>query len=703
MTALPPTSASPTDSLQPLFSLSRHLFFLRCSFLAEGPHNMGQANSSGASEPRPRRRARPSSWAPSLLNRPLQAEGDNVPELVNAPLDYSNSGAQRRNPLRRFSSLYGRQDAGSSGRDDAPPTRSRTRLSRARSSLSSMTDFLHSRPSISSRRTEPVYHAGVPTANTAARATLTHSNSDSGPFLPRVQIPDLDLDLDGLLRSASTMDRLDAQRPRPLAPLSPLRRDGRALPTIPSQRRLRNMMNPSRRRRSIWGDEDPMENIERLRRGEDQADVLSRLLSLAAAATAASLVGDDNPAATRDGTFDTFLQSLQNGSIASALRNNEGGENHGSPGGNQQPLNFFRMFRFGSNIEDRRSNRRGSRGSSSGPNNLDGEEDEGRMVPIIIVGIRSINPGTNTGQDDSNIPPFIDALSSFPTPPISPGDNDHILRPPQNGTRFSHRRRASMGGFNFPSNYDSQRHHRGHNSERQRPWSSFTESPPGPLPPPSTPATSFGLSAEPSGTTTPATSTSPPSPTTQSAAPSRRESFVRRAATPALAPTVEEPQPQQRHPRQRRMSESDFTRYGAGAPRRRGVVEPDNNPGEGSRSWIIYVLGGSYPENHPILTTPSLFTDSPTYEDMMLLSSILGPAKPPVASEEDVAAAPGLFRIQDVGGVLIAEAVQGDETLSLASDARCLVCLCDFEADEEARKLVKCEHLFHKICIDQVS
>ena len=151
------------------------------------------------------------------------------------------------------------------------------------------------------------------------------------------------------------------------------------------------------------------------------------------------------------------------------------------------------------------------------------------------------------------------------------------------------------------------------------------------------------------------------------------------------------------------MSESDFTSYGHGAQRRNGVVEPDNNPGEGSRSWIIYVLGGSYPENHPILTTPSLFTDSPTYEDMMLLSSILGPAKPPVASEEDVAAAAGVFTIRGVTGTLIAEAIDGVETINLASDARCLVCLCDFEAEEEARKLVKCEHLFHKICIDQVS
>lgn len=169
------------------------------------------------------------------------------------------------------------------------------------------------------------------------------------------------------------------------------------------------------------------------------------------------------------------------------------------------------------------------------------------------------------------------------------------------------------------------------------------------------------------------------------------------------------------------MSESDFTRFGSGAARRNGVVEPDsrfnggpsrrngvvepdNTSGEGARSWIIYVLGGSYPENHPILTTPSLFTDSPTYEDMILLSNLIGPAKPPVASEEDIAAAPGLFIIRAVGSDgVVAEAVEGTESISLASDARCLVCLCGYEADDEARKLVNCGHLFHRVCIDQVS
>ena len=455
-----------------------------------------------------------------------------------------------------------------------------------------------------------------------------------------------------------------------------------------------------------------------LRRDEDQAAMLSRLLSVAAAATAASLMGDDHRAVSEarsvagggeDGTFDSFLQALQNGRIASALRQSGNDADDGSDTtGNPAPLNFFRMFRFGSSNTHRRSegplrssSSRGSGAESSDGQSGDEEGIDGRMVPIIIVGIRSINPSNGSPQDD-NIPPFLDALSSFPTPLASPGEStiDGILRQPQNGTRFSHRRRASMGGMNpFPANYDSQRHHR--SPERPRPWSTFADSPSGPLPPPSTPASS-GLSAVSSGTTTPTLSAPSPSPAIQSTTPSRRESFVRRTTGSGLEATAEEPQSQQRTARQRRLSESDFTRFGSGASRRNGVVEPDHTPGEGARSWIIYVLGGSYPENHPILATPSLFTDSPTYEDMLLLSALLGPAKPPVASEADVAAAPGLYRIRGSTGNLFAEAIDGTDTIDISPEARCLVCLCDFEEDEEARNLIKCGHLFHRECIDQV-
>ncbi|KAF3052877.1 hypothetical protein E8E11_010865 [Didymella keratinophila] len=686
---------------------------------------MGQANSrtgapsSSPEEPRSHRRRsfRPASWAPARSDSSNNSNNSNnaVPELLNAtPPTVSSPTPSRRisqriNPFHRFSSQLARaqaHDAGSSSALEATPPstptrRPQSRLGRARSSLGSISGLLHSRPSVSHRSTEPVLSlTATPLSTARPRSALRQSHSETGPSLPHVpSIADLDLDFDSLLGNSTSRDRSDSNRSRSSLTPSSLRRDGRALSVLP---RLRNTLG-SRRRRSIWHDDENMDSIERLRRGEDQADVLSRLLSLAAAATAASLVGEDHQAATRDGTFDTFLQSLQNGSIASALRGNEGGEGGDNPGGTPAPLNFFRMFRFSTTANTTNTNsREPSRGSGSGSDAQDGEEDsEGRMVPIIIVGIRSINPASGTGQDDGNIPPFLDALSSFPTPPTSPGDNDTVLRP-QNGTRFSHRRRASMGGFNFPSNYDSQRHHRTRPQEQSRPFSpSPADSPPGPQPPPSTPATNAALSADPSGSTTPTATTTPPSSTPHSNAPSRRGSFVRRSPGSTLEPTEEEPQTITRSPRQRRLSESDFTRYGAGAPRRRGVVEPDNNPGEGSRSWIIYVLGGSYPENHPILTTPSLFTDSPTYEDMMLLSSILGPAKAPVASEGDVAAAPGLFRIVRTVSGLVAQEVDGVETMELAADARCLVCLCDFEAEEEARKLVKCEHMFHKICIDQ--
>lgn len=91
----------------------------------------------------------------------------------------------------------------------------------------------------------------------------------------------------------------------------------------------------------------------------------------------------------------------------------------------------------------------------------------------------------------------------------------------------------------------------------------------------------------------------------------------------------------------------------------------------------------------------------------MLLSALLGPAKPPVASESDVAGAGGVFRIETVhrgleGLMLVAVSADQSERVDLVHEQRCLVCLCDFEADEEARQLVKCKHLFHKECIDEV-
>ncbi|EPY53815.1 ubiquitin-protein ligase E3 [Schizosaccharomyces cryophilus OY26] len=100
------------------------------------------------------------------------------------------------------------------------------------------------------------------------------------------------------------------------------------------------------------------------------------------------------------------------------------------------------------------------------------------------------------------------------------------------------------------------------------------------------------------------------------------------------------------------------------------------------RSWAIYVREAFLPENHPVLRAPSLFTDSPTYEDMLLLNSIIGTVKPPVALQKDVDRAGGIFSIVE-------------------PDDRCLVCLSDYEQGDECRRLLSCSHFFHRECIDK--
>lgn len=519
--------------------------------------------------------------------------------------------------------------------------------------------------------------------------------ADPGYRLPDVTVPSLDFDIDNFSDELDQSGRTSSRRSGPRSTPSISERFSSLRP----DRGLRNTMSSLRRRRSA------------LSREEDQAAMLSRLLSVAAAATATALVGGDQRAVSEarsissdgeDGTFESFLRALQNGRIASALRQS-GSENlddADADGNPAAPLNFFRMFRFGSSANT-------NDGDSNTRNGLARDGEDGRMVPIIIVGIRSISPGM---QDHDNMPPFLDALQSFPNSLTSPSDVtiDGLLRQPQHGTRITHRRRASMGGLGtFPANYDSQRHHR--SPDRPRPLSTTSDTPSGPRPPPSTPA-SAGLSAFSSGATTP-TNMESTAAMSHADVSSQRSSLVPRSAVSGLETPVEEPSTQQRPARQRRrLSESDFSRFGSGASRRNGVVAPDApvDPNESSRSWIIYVLGGSYPEDHPILTTPSLFTDAPTYEDMLLLSALLGPAKPPVASESDVAAAPGVLVVQGTRGALLAAPRESDDAQTAASSVaigvgeRCLVCLSDFEVGEEARKLVKCGHLFHRECIDQV-
>ncbi|KAK6517201.1 hypothetical protein TWF506_007075 [Arthrobotrys conoides] len=394
------------------------------------------------------------------------------------------------------------------------------------------------------------------------------------------------------------------------------------------------------------------------RSGEDQAAVLSRLLSVAAAATAASLVGSNNNAFSDardvsgdsvDGSFESFLRALQNGRLASALRN--GGSSTDSLGtdtsddiistGSIGPLNFFRMFRFGP--------------TSDGPISPTVPLDQTtRMIPVIIVGIRSVNPREANTREGRPSPPFLDALSS-----PSFGDDIAPLQGRIGGQPLAN---PSVENANENENFPTGLM----NSSATLPTSQ-AETPdllsrrdPRSLQPRellhNPPFDISTMASEGSEWTTNSASSSE----SQRSSPSQLSNHNSRSTSP------------------------DSSRH----------------QNEGTRSWIIYVLGGSYPENHPILTTPSLFTDTPTYEDMMLLSSLIAPVKPPVASREDVESAGGVFTVR-LQGTLAGQSSQGVTVIQLNPGERCLVCLSDFENDEICRQLAKCHHVFHKDCIDE--
>lgn len=85
-----------------------------------------------------------------------------------------------------------------------------------------------------------------------------------------------------------------------------------------------------------------------------------------------------------------------------------------------------------------------------------------------------------------------------------------------------------------------------------------------------------------------------------------------------------------------------------------------------------------------------------------MLSSLLGPAKPPVASREDVASAHGVYNLEHHTGNLVAVSLLNGARIDLAAGERCLVCLSDYSLGDQLRQLQKCSHWFHRECIDQV-
>ncbi|CAB4387181.1 unnamed protein product [Rhizophagus irregularis] len=359
------------------------------------------------------------------------------------------------------------------------------------------------------------------------------------------------------------------------------------------QRSRRRVTRISARRLFNFGGQDSESNSSNnnsnnnnSNNNEDDAEThnLGRVLSIAAAATAASLVASQENAVIEaeraaneghDGSFESFLAALQRrrreassrstnqltAASSSSEERDSSIDNNTTGSQPSQPMSFFRLFRFGGSrsslTQQNIPTETGANVTSSIPNVTSDTSSSNtpQMVPVIIIGIRSVQP-----RDDSN----------GNSPSSQNVDNSANLESRNNSSRSSRTRSSSTSS---------------------------------------------------------------------------------RASVRSTASTATQTPP--------------------------------------ARSWIIYVLGGTYPATHPILTTPSLFSDNPTYEDMMLLSSLIGPARPPTTTQSEIDASLPI--------ALYNESIVTD---LLGNAEKCQVCLCDYIADEEIRVL-NCRHGFHKECIDK--
>lgn len=590
----------------------------------------GSLSSSASTVSRARRRRE---RAP--ISRPFPLNAD----AIMPPSGFPTSPLHETHPTR---SLGQGLDEPSSGFFAAPFN---GRLSRVRRSISSPLEALLP----TTRSTAAQEEAIRLPPQRPERFTLT---GDPEYLLPPVSVPDASIDLnDPTLDQSNHASSTQRQSFIPTVTESPeraiTRTDGhswteRWTERAPVARREGRRMPSMLRGRS-----------SRLVR-RDNDGPLPRILSLAASAIAAQLSGTPEPPIADmqaiapddlDGSLNQLFRTLQSATnLAGDGGTHGGGNGPARPAGTLPPLNFLRVFRFVSQnpgtttpneIAAAESLDRRSR-SDSQPAVTENISDEGdgRTVTLVVVGVRSVPSEQVTNEDATASDPSLDSLLNLP--PLAPSTNllrsgaGGLLRHANGRSRFPHRRRASSGAVStFPANYDSQRHQRALSSSSRQgsvdtspvsgtatPFVStplvLSESPPGPHPPPSTPAEP-GLSAQSSQAPTPSRRPSSASAIQQPPIPNRdiATQHFREAGIATSDQHVT------RGVQQRRRSDSEFARHrdlGAGAARRNGVVEPDNVettnvPASGSRSWLIYVVGTNLSEDHPALTTPSLFTD----------------------------------------------------------------------------------------------
>ncbi|CAE6440282.1 unnamed protein product [Rhizoctonia solani] len=128
--------------------------------------------------------------------------------------------------------------------------------------------------------------------------------------------------------------------------------------------------------------------------------------------------------------------------------------------------------------------------------------------------------------------------------------------------------------------------------------------------------------------------------------------------------------------------------------RRLRLGEEERRSRDGTRNYMIWIIGGYYPSNHPILVHPNLFLGQVHPDELWMLNEFLGQVKTPTASKEDIAKA----GLRVVKGAEVNELAKAGNVTESCTE-RCLICLDDYDNDEDLR-IMNCKHMFHKDCVD---
>lgn len=107
---------------------------------------------------------------------------------------------------------------------------------------------------------------------------------------------------------------------------------------------------------------------------------------------------------------------------------------------------------------------------------------------------------------------------------------------------------------------------------------------------------------------------------------------------------------------------------------------PATNERLGSGQWTVYIISGNSVEG--------IMNDNPSYEELLDLATLIGPARLPTVSQEAI----------DNHVPIVKYTQQVKQTIVGNSDG-CQVCLSSYQS-QDAIRVLACHHGFHQECID---